>query len=594
MAETQFTVEIGICATLLAILLINFVLLQSWRVVPTLISQMLLGIFLYLVQYAHNIEHSYLLIIAFVTALIGIGCHWPGMFKQVHDYLKQWSLVLVCLIIITLNQLFWSSLFLFILPILICSITIIGHHFWTLRHITQSYQADAKQHSRNEIAIGLDLASGLPNKLAFTDKIDKQLKIHSGQTVNLVIFKLTNFELLNSLIGHQNGDMVKMQMASRIRNKLKQCPDILLLSEHSQTAFLATLGGVDFSFAVRDDGKNYVTEKLLSELKEVINEPLLINATAVDVGIQVGVARYPEHGGSTQELIEHAYLALSYQQQDDSSVYFQNKLESRLHNNRAVISQLREDLNHDRFELFVQPQIDLFTNEVEGGEVLIRWRRDDREILTADRFITLAEESGVIYQLSVWCFEQTIKKLAEMQRQGREQYLAVNVSNKELFKSQLVDTIANLLEKYQVAPDKLVVEIKESAFAQDPERALKISRLISHLGVKVGLDEFGKDQSALSCFNKFSPWYVKIDCKSLNSTTSTEKSNTYLNAIIGLARNLKIKTIAHGIELESTINQLKDIECRLAQGYFYSKPFELSGFEIWLDQWQKTGASLHK
>ncbi|MDO6720689.1 GGDEF domain-containing phosphodiesterase [Psychrosphaera sp. 1_MG-2023] len=594
MTETQLTVEVGICATLFVILLINFVILHNWRVVPTIISQILLGTFLILVQQAHKFDHGYLLMAALVTALIGIGCNWPGMFRQVHDYVKQWSLVLICLIIIILNQLFWSSLFLFMLPIVICSMATIGYNFWSLRQITRAHHADSKQHSKNEIAIGLDLASGLPNKLAFTDKIDKQLKIHSSLTINLVIFKLTNFELLNSLIGHQNGDMVKLQMSSRIRNILKQSPDILLLSEHSQTAFLATLGGVDFSFAVRDDGKNDVTETLLSKLKDVINEPLLINATAVDVGIQFGVASYPEHGGSAQDLIEQAYLALSYQQQDGTSVYFQNKFESRLHNNRAVISQLREDLNHDRFELFVQPQINLITNEVEGGEVLIRWRRDNCEILAADQFITLAEESGVIYQLSVWCFEQTIKKLAKMQLHECEQYLAVNVSNKELFQSQLVDTIANLLEKYQVAPDKLVVEIKESAFAQDPERALKITRLISHLGVRVGLDEFGKDQSALSCFNKFSPWYVKIDCKSLNTDASTEKNNAYLNAIIGLARNLNINTVGHGVEVESTIHQLRDTQCRLAQGYFYSKPFELSGFETWLEQWQNTGSSLHK
>lgn len=329
------------------------------------------------------------------------------------------------------------------------------------------------------------------------------------------------------------------------------------------------------------------TEKLLQEIAETINEPLLINATAIDIGVQFGVAQYPEHGASAEDLLEHAYLALSHQTTSNNSIYFDPSLEHKLHVNRTVVSQLREDLNHNKFELFVQPQVDLLSNAVAGGEVLIRWRRDDTGILTADKFIDLAEESGVIYQLSIWCLELTVQKLAELKSLGLPQYLAVNISNKELFQSQLVETVSSLIAKYDIEPEKLVLEIKESAFAIDRERALKTVRVLSQLGVRVGIDEFGKDQSALSSFNRFVPWYVKVDCKSLNTTKGGDNTNTYINAIIGLARNLNIKTIAHGIEMESTIKQLIDIECDGAQGYFYSKPFELTGFEIWLEQWAK-------
>lgn len=587
MAGNELTMGLGFSLAIALMLLAIVVTTVRWQVVPALLSQLTLSFYLLLFMSQPSDSPHYLLFGALILALIGVGCYWRDMFRRVHNHLMPWTLVLVSIAVVLVNQLLFSSLTLFMLPIWLCSLAIVCYQFYALKQMTQTVSLATERLTKSEIAIGLDLSSGLPNKLAFTDKIDKRLMVNPNLLLNVVVLKLTQFDLLNSLIGHQNGDLVKLQMATRIRKILSQSPHISLLSEDQQTAFLATLGGVDFCFAVNDQGDQYVTEKLLVAIRNVINEPLLINATAVDVGVKFGVAKHPAHGGTVEQLLEHAYLALSHHNESSNSVFFDPKLENKLHVNRAVIGQLREDLRQNKFELFVQPQIDINNNRVEGGEVLIRWRRDDRGILAADKFIDLAIESGVIYQLSIWTFKSTIQKLAEMQKQGLDQYLAVNVSNKELFHTQLVETISQFLNQFDAPPERLVIEIKESAFAVDKERALKVTRLLSQLGVKIGIDEFGKDQSALSCFNQFTPCYVKIDCQSLNSNKGGDKTNTYLNALIGVARHLQIKTIAQGIELDSTIKQLKDVECDGAQGYYYSKPFELSGFDVWLEQWQK-------
>jgi len=534
-----------------------------------------------------EINNPLLLFISLGLGLSGFLLYWPSMLKQVSEHVAQWVTLIGLTTVILINQLFINNLWLFCLPAFVLSSLALLQFVDHYRHFSELHDGLQEEIKAKTVAVGLDLATGLPNKLAFSDRVDKWLLINPEQQLNVVVFKFSHFSELNAAIGHQNADVVKVQLITRLKNILLNHKGLLLLSDSIDSAFMATLGGVEFTLAVNDNEDNFATEKLLNLLKKTIREPILVNATTVDIGIEFGVATYPEQGVNSEDLIEHAFIALNTHKATGSSVYFNKKLQKQLLSNRAVITQLREDLENKKFELYVQPQINLFDQNVVGGEVLIRWRRDDMGILDAAKFIELAEESGVIYPLSVWSLEQTIIKLAEIQQQGLQQYLAVNISNKELFHSQLVETVGRLIDKYQINAESLIFEIKESAFALNQNKALQVTRLLQQLGVKVALDDFGKDQSAVSAFNQFLPHYVKVDCRSLNMTKKGDKTNTYLNAIIGLAQSLKIPTIAQGIELESAVMQLKDINCQVGQGYIFSKPFELSGFDVWINQWQR-------
>ena len=537
-----------------------------------------------------EINNPILLFVSLALGLVGFLLYWPGMLRQLSEHLAQWLTLIGLLIVILLNQLFINNLWLFCLPAFVLSSLALLQFVERYRYFSNSHEELEQELKAKAVAVGLDLATGLPNKLAFTDRIDKWLLINPEQQLNVIVFKFSQFAELNSAIGHQNADVVKVQLITRLKSVLLSHKGIILLSDSVDSAFMATLGGVEFTLAVHDKEDNFATEKLLNILNSTIKEPILVNATTVDIGVDFGVATYPEQGISSEDLIEHAFIALNSHKKTGSSAYFNKKLQKQMMSNRALVTQLREDLDNKKFELYVQPQINLFNLEVVGGEVLIRWRRDDNGILDAEKFIELAEESGVIYPLSIWSLEQTILKLAEIQQQNFQQYLAVNISNKELFHSQLVEIVSGLIDKYQIKPEHLVFEIKESALAQNQSKALQVTRLLQQLGVKVAVDDFGKDQSAISCFNQFTPYYVKVDCRSLNTTKKSDKTSTYLNAIIGLAQSLHIPTVAQGIEIDSAVSQLKDIECQVGQGYIFSKPFELSGFDVWINQWQRNVA----
>lgn len=579
----------GATLVCIATLLIFYFQQKQWRLLLPLAAVSLLSVFLYqdvVIEGQWPYPPSLLLAATF-SAFIGFVLYWPKMLSRMSEYLWQWLLLLTMIIVVVLNQMLLKELLLYCFAPFIFTLTVLAEQLNFLSRQARQVEDLQQQLNSKNLAIGLDLATGLPNKLAFTDRIDKWLVINPEQKLNVLVFKFTQFDLLNSLIGHHNADVVKTQLISRVKKQLQNFEQLVLLSDSIDTAFVATLGGVDFTIALHDKGDNYVTENIMKTLSVAVREPLVINATAVDVGIEFGVSSYPEQGLNTEDLIEHALLALSLYQRDGQSRYFTPKLQKKLQTNRTVVSQLREDITNNKFELFVQPQVNLNNRVVEGGEVLVRWRRDEGGVLDAAKFIELAEESGVIYQLSLWTLRQTVTKLAQLQSEGKDQYLAVNISNKELFNSQLVENLSDLIEEFQIAPSKLVLEIRESAFAVNQHKALKITRMLEHLGVKIALDDFGKDKSAMHCFNQFEPFYVKIDCKSLNVKTKADRSNTYLNAIIGMAQTLQIKTIAHGIELETTLKQLIDIQCDVGQGFLFSKPFELSGFDIWLNQWLK-------
>lgn len=584
MAELLLTVGFGICLSLMTILVLNLVLLKNWRLLPAILSQFTVISYFTINYFSRSFEYNAMLLVAFGLSLIAITSHWTGMLKSAHNFLMQWLLVLCCLLILILNQFIWSSLLLFILPVWLCSIVIIAHQFLTLSRVQAALSDMTDQFSKTKLAVGLDLNTGLPNKLAFMDKVDKHIQVAPSAQFNVVVFKMTKFKRLNKIIGHQHSDLVKVQLATRVRNVLSKSNDIVLLSSQRQSAFLANLGGVDFCFAIYDSNKNK-TNLIVEQLQAAIQESLVINATTVEVGIEFGIACYPLDGGLTQELLEKAYLALNHSNKNAVSTYFEDDFQHRFQEKRVAVSKLRDDLNHNKFQLFVQPQFNLADSRVVGAEIFIRWHRDDNVTLSADKFIELAEESGAIYQLSVWCFERTITQLAQMHDPKQCEYLAVNVSNKELFHTQLVDTIGQLLEKHSVAAERLVVEIKESAFTADTDRALKMVKQLTQLGVKIGIDGFGRNLNVLRCFNQFSPSYVKVDCKALGGDHGVKSEDSYIMALIGLANNLNIKTIAQNIESTSHIKLLQSVHCECVQGYFYSKPFDLAELNPWLDNW---------
>ncbi|MUH72676.1 GGDEF domain-containing phosphodiesterase [Psychrosphaera haliotis] len=534
-----------------------------------------------------NVDLSIYLASSLAAVLFCVPLIWKDMLFNIVDHSYQWGFLIVIVSLLLLNHLLLNQLLIYLLMPVFVSTLILFRSIYQHGALVAKLDDMAGKLDSANVKNGFDVSTGLPNKTGFSQQVEKWLYQNSSESLDIIAFKFTRFAELNRLIGHNHADIVKLQLISRLKKKLEKVAEIVTLTNEPLSTVFASAGGVDFLMAIKKDTNVYATEHIIDLLSNSISEPIVVDATAVDIGVDFGVSSYPEQGHAIESLIENAFLALEQPDKQSHSIYFDNSQTAKLLAKKSIISQLKNDLNTDRFVVYVHPQIDLKSKKVLGGELLVRWNREGEGIVSAREFIELAEQSGIIYQLNMWTIEKAIQALAILKSNDSPQTLSVNISNRELLQSHLVESILNFLDEYMVEPSKLIVEIKESAFAENKTKALKVTRLLAQSGIKVAIDDFGKDLSALETFSHFTPYYVKVDCKHISRATKGHQLNTYINAIIGMAKSLNIPVVAQGIETEETELQLIDLNCETGQGFFYSKPFELSGFSVWVEQWRR-------
>ncbi|HEY0921908.1 bifunctional diguanylate cyclase/phosphodiesterase [Rheinheimera pacifica] len=433
-----------------------------------------------------------------------------------------------------------------------------------------------------------DDISGFPNKFFLQQQLDELLKRAPEQHYSLLLIKITQFDQVNKLLGHSNSNLILAQIAQRINDHLVGEDKALTFEFRQQKPTrVCHLGGVDFAIWVDSDDKEHMAEYLADTLERAIPEPMIVHGCAVDYQLQSGIAHYPEHGTQLNELLERAYLALQYHSslQGNSQVFSTDMLHY-TNDKLTLMAELRQAITEQQLALYIQPQVDMRSHEVLAGEVYIRWRHPKRGLLTPDSFLALAEEMGVIYPLTQWVLNEAVAMIAKLKQAGLVSKIAVNISSKDLLHDELVEALEQLFDKYQVAPGQLILELKESALVAEPVKAMTMLQRLHQLGVELALDDFGTGLSSLAYIRQLPVQYVKVDCSFISDLHKSDMNSAITGAIIDMARNLDLGVIAEGIEEAEVEQKLLRMGCSRGQGFFYSRPFELSGFAVWLKQWQ--------
>lgn len=433
-----------------------------------------------------------------------------------------------------------------------------------------------------------DDISGFPNKYALQRKLDDLLKSASEQQFALILLKVEKFDQINQLLGHSNSNLILAQIAQRINDKLADENKILTYEyRQQQPVRVCHLGSVDFAIWLDIGDQPARAEFLARQLQQSVPQPMLVHGCAIDYQLGVGISLYPEHSTQLNELLERAYLALQhFQWQRGSSLLFVPDMINYTTEKLALMAELRQAIDEDQLVLFVQPQMAMRNRQVLAAEVLIRWRHPKKGLLAPEAFIALAEEMGVIYPLSLWVLEQAIKTIASLTEQQLVSRIAVNISSKDLLQDELVEALEQLFEKYQVKPQLLMLEVSENALLAEPDRTMAMMQRLHQLGVELALDDFGTGFSSLAYLRKLPLQYVKVDCSFISELHKTEAHMAITGAIIDMARNLGLGVIAEGVEGAEVEDKLLRMGCVRGQGFWYSQPFELSGFPAWLKQWQ--------
>ncbi|WP_292044221.1 sensor domain-containing protein [Massilia sp. UBA6681] len=439
--------------------------------------------------------------------------------------------------------------------------------------LTERKQAEQRIY---ELA-NFDHLTGLPNRRLLVEELDKALarSQRSGCFGAVIFLDLDNFKLLNDTMGHDFGDMLLRQVAQRLRHTVRHCDQ------------LARLGGDEFVLVLEDLAKEsrdavseaqHVVEKLQSSLAQ----PYYLDGRLFLSTPSMGVALFDGGATDLDTILKQADLAMYRAKSEgrNTARFFDPGMQASAEHQAALEHALREGLSAHEFVLYCQPQFSS-AGRLVGAEVLVRWRRADGALLVPDDFIGVAESSGLIVPLGQYVLDESCRALARWRadRTLGQLELAVNISAHQLHSADFTGRVASALLETGAPPDKLCLELTESVLAHNVAEVIERMRALCKQGVHFSLDDFGTGYSSLAYLKRFPLSALKIDRSFVHDVHLDPDAAPIVEAIIALARKLKLDIVAEGVEHEAQRSFLVGGGCGTLQGYLLGRPVPIWEFE---------------
>jgi diguanylate cyclase len=418
-----------------------------------------------------------------------------------------------------------------------------------------------------------DALTGLPNRTLLSNRIEHAIRSaqRTGDHMAILLLDLDRFKDVNDTLGHQVGDQLLTEVGPRLERPLRASDTV------------ARLGGDEFAILLVGPTDLQMACRVAERVVEALRHPFAIQHLALEVGISIGVALYPEHGTTASELLQHADVAM-YAAKRDQLGFVVYSAESDTHSVRqlTLTGELRRAIEDDQLVLEFQPKIDARTAELAGVEALIRWEHPQHGSIRPDEFIHSAEQTGLIKPLTLWVLNAALRALQEWQQDGYDFGVAVNLSVKSLHDPQLPDVVRLLLQSWQQQPELLTFEITESALMADPATALTVLARISEIGCRLSLDDFGTGYSSLAYLQKLPIDELKIDRSFVVAMTRDHNAAVIVRSVVQLAKGLGLGVVAEGVESAEAFAQLRSLGCEHVQGFFFGPSMRVLDFRRWL------------
>lgn len=420
-----------------------------------------------------------------------------------------------------------------------------------------------------------DILTGLPNRMLALDRLKLALAHARRETslVGVMFLDLDNFKHINDTMGHDAGDNLLIEAARRISSCLRG------------TSTVARLGGDEFLVILPGLSGSDATVQVAERILQTFVAPFVVSGQEVFVTTSIGIAIYPVDSDNSGTLLQHADAAMYQAKSKGKSAYerFAPEMKEVSLERLQIESRLRRALELNEFELYYQPIVATASGTLIGAEALIRWNNPTMGMVMPDKFIPLAEETGLITPIGEWVLGEACRAAVRWREStGRSINIAVNVSPRQFRDPGFIDTVFQVLEQSSLQPHLLELEITERLILDNTiETARILTRLDGH-GVRLSVDDFGTGFSALSYLKSYPFDTLKIDKSFIQDVTREQDDAALVKAIINMAHSLGLKVIAEGVEEESQTHFLRQENCDFAQGYFYSRPVPESDFENWL------------
>jgi len=431
-----------------------------------------------------------------------------------------------------------------------------------------------------------DAVTGLPNRVQFHHALDEALQEarRHGTKLAVLFLDVDRFKRINDTLGHAKGDHLLRSFAERLAHGVRRS-DTVARDWPGEASTVARLGGDEFTILLRQIESGDDAARVAARILEALSAPFDLGGHEVVVDASIGIALYPDDGRNADGLLMHADLAMYDAKARGRANYqfYHRDLNAKAMERLWLESELRRALTLEHLTLEFQPQLDIASDAVIGVEALLRWHHPERGRIPPDKFIPLAEETGLIGPIGLWVLSSSCAQAKAWLDAGLgEIRVAVNISSEQLRHAHFVDQVAQALADSGLPARLLELEITESTAMAEPE--IMVPRLIElkAMGVDLAIDDFGTGYSSLTYLQRFPLDRVKIDRSFVRHVVSSTNDAGIVTAIIAMAHQLSFEVIAEGVETEDQLAFLRAHGCDQIQGYLASPPLTAERFAAWL------------
>ena len=418
-----------------------------------------------------------------------------------------------------------------------------------------------------------DQLTGLPNRHYLSSFLPQAIEDakSAGTMLGVVFLDLDRFKHINDTRGHETGDKLLQEVATRLRSCVRDC-DVII-----------RMGGDEFVVVFRNVTASEEVTRGAGRIVEALNNPIIIDNAPLQTTGSVGVSMYPRDGADMVELLKHSDTAM-YQAKDrgrNNVQTFSHIMDRKLKERVAVEASLREALRLKQFDVHYQPFVNLTSRKVVGLEALIRWKHPTQGVIPADQFIPVAEETGLIVPMGLFVLQKTMLTMSAWRKAGAALVpVSLNVAPAQLQRGELRDTIATMLKSQQLHPKLIQLEMTERAIfdAQGIKGESREDTMaqLRDLGIKIAIDDFGTGYSSLSYLKNWRVDTLKIDRSFVRDLVTDSSDLAIVSAIVAIAKHLQIQVIAEGIEGYQQVEILRRLGCNIGQGFLFAQPMDAS------------------
>ncbi|MEK7842663.1 MAG: EAL domain-containing protein, partial [Pseudomonadota bacterium] len=410
-----------------------------------------------------------------------------------------------------------------------------------------------------------DVLTGLPNRTLLQDRIAQALAHNrrSQEQAAVLFIDLDHFKVINDSLGHDVGDALLQEVAARLA--------AIVRSEDT----VARQGGDEFIVLLPNLASALVVEAVAQKILGALIQPYQIHEKELHIGGSIGIALFPSDGEDVDTLLKNSDIAMYHAKESGRNNYqfFAPEMNQRAAEKHSLGIDLRHTLERNELLLYFQPVIDMPSGKLTSMEVLLRWQHPRHGLIQPDKFIPLAEETGMIVPIGEWVLRQSCLQIVAWREQGYNvPKLAVNLSARQFRQKTLVADIVRILHETGVEPSCLVLEITESMLVANVEETIKTLHQLSALGLEISIDDFGTGYSSLSYLKRYPINTLKIDRSFVRDIATDPNDAAIIAAIIAMAHSLKMRVLAEGVETVEQLDFLTRQGCGRFQGFYFSQP----------------------